>query len=227
MRATSGFGILTGVILVAVLGSYWITVDNKVTATPPTPLVDQSALIRAHSPILGSSTGKVTIVEFLDPASEASPAYHQAIESLLRSYPTQVRVIYRYAFFHDASAAAVGILEAARKQKLFEPVLQALFASRTRWSSDAASNIDVAWSVAEDVGLNLQLARRFATSAEVRKVIEIDARDGRTLGVSFSPTFFVNGKSLDFFGSQSLIDLVTSEVLSTTSAVTPQKRPDQ
>ncbi|WP_279310048.1 DsbA family protein [Kushneria phyllosphaerae] len=50
------------------------------------------------------------------------------------------------------------------------------------------------------------------TSAEVQTVIDQNMTDVSTNQIRQTPTFFVNGESLDPFGMQELIDAVESEI---------------
>ena len=90
------------------------------------------ALVREHSPVMGPPDAPVTIVEFFDPSCEACRAFHPLVKNILAQYPDDVRVVFRYAAFHDGSDQAVGIIEAARRQDLFVPVLEALLEPRPR-----------------------------------------------------------------------------------------------
>jgi len=67
------------------------------------PAVDDSLLVRAHSPILGPVDAPVTLVEFFDPSCEACRAFHPIIAEIRRQFPTQIRVVLRYTLFHKGS----------------------------------------------------------------------------------------------------------------------------
>ncbi|MFC3721838.1 DsbA family protein [Neoaquamicrobium sediminum] len=170
------------------------------------------ALVREHSPVMGPPDAPVTIVEFFDPSCEACRAFHPLVKNILAQYPDDVRVVFRYAAFHDGSDQAVGIIEAARRQDLFVPVLEALLAAQPEWALHGNPNLDRAWQAAAAAGLDLERARQDATSAEVAAVLRQDTSDVDALGVRQTPTFFVNGKSLPSFGPQQLIELVEAEV---------------
>ncbi|APH74851.1 DsbA family protein [Aquibium oceanicum] len=179
-----------------------------------TPVVaeDSNSLIREHSPVIGPTTAPVTIVEFFDPSCEACRAFYPIVKNILAQYPQDVRLVLRYAAFHDGSDQAVGILEAARKQNLFEPVLEALLAAQPEWAPHSGPVIDKAWQAAAAAGLDLERARQDASSNEVTAVLDQESKDIDTWRVDQTPTFFVNGKSMQTFGPQQLVDLVESEV---------------
>lgn len=171
-------------------------------------------LVREHSPVMGMPDAPVTIVEFFDPSCEACRAFHPLVKNIHAQYPEEVRVVFRYAAFHDGSDQAVGIIEAARRQDLFVPVLEALLAAQPEWAMHGRPDLERAWQAAAAAGLDLERARADASSAEVTAVLQQDTSDVDALGVRQTPTFFVNGKSLPTFGPQQLIDLVEAEVRS-------------
>lgn len=173
---------------------------------------DSRSLVREYSPVIGSADAPVTIVEFFDPSCEACRAFYPLVKNILAQYPQDVRLVLRYAAFHDGSDQAVGILEAARKQDLFEPVLEALLAAQPDWAPHSGPVIEKAWQAAAAAGLELERARSDASSSEVTTILDQESKDIDIWQVEQTPTFFVNGKSLQTFGSQQLTDLVESEV---------------
>jgi protein-disulfide isomerase len=169
-------------------------------------------LIRPHSPVIGSAKAPVTVVEVLDPACEACKAFAPVVHQILFLYPEDVRVVVRFADFHPGSEQAIRLLEAARLQGKFEPLLDALFERQEEWSSHSAPNPARIWDIAKGIGVNVKKAKTDVSAASVDKVLRIEAEDLVALKVERTPTFFVNGKPLLNFGDQQLLDLVASEV---------------
>ena len=77
---------------------------------------NREALIRMHSPTLGKADAPVTIVEFLDPACETFAAFYPMVKQLMAAHPDRIRLVLRYAPFHNGSDKVVALLEAARKR---------------------------------------------------------------------------------------------------------------
>lgn len=171
-----------------------------------------SFFVRPHSPVIGPPNAPVTIVEFFDPACEACRALYPVVKQILAKYPKDVRLVIRYAPLHQGSEEAVRILEAARMQNLFGPVLEALLATQPSWAAHGAPNLNRAWESARGAGLDLARARRDMLKPEIDEVLRQDIADLRTAGVTRTPTFYVNGRPLASFGAQHLHDLVRSEV---------------
>ena len=169
------------------------------------PAVDEALLIRPHSPILGPTDARITLVEFFDPSCEACRAFHPIIGEIRRQFPTQVRVVMRYTLFHEGSDEAARILEVARMQGKFEQVLDALLEKQPTWALHDGPQMDVAWRVAGAVGLDLQKAETDKLFPGITGTINQDMADVEALGIRQTPTFFLNGKRLENFSAESLI----------------------
>ncbi|WP_299832025.1 thioredoxin domain-containing protein [uncultured Roseobacter sp.] len=171
------------------------------------------ALIRPYSPILGPEEAPVTIVEFFDPACEACRAFHPIVKDILAEHDGAVRVVLRYTPFHgEGSEQAIRVLEAARMQGIFEPVLEALLEYQPRWASHGAPASGLILGIAQEAGLNAEAAKTQMMAPQTVGVLNQDRADVEAVGVRQTPTFFVNGKPLDPFGADELRALVSAEV---------------
>ena len=187
---------------------------------PPMSRELATRLIREHSPVIGPANARVTIVEVLDPACEGCAAFAPIVHGILFVHPDDVKVVMRFAAFHQGSDEAVRLLEAARLQGKFEPMLDALFARQAEWAAHSAPNIPHIWKIAADVGLNIPRARKDAVAKRVDEILRIEKEDTIALRVAQTPTFFVNERPMLEFGSQQLKTLVESE-LERTKPATP------
>ncbi|WP_099868022.1 DsbA family protein [Pararhizobium haloflavum] len=184
----------------------------------PVAAAQDDALVRAHSPIIGPVDASVTIVEFFDPSCEACRAFYPAVKQIMANFPDETRLVIRYTPFHEGSEEAVRILETARLQDRYEPVLEALLARQPEWAVHGAPDLEKAWEIAGAAGLDVEQARREMSSAEIDAVLEQDLADVQSNNVRQTPTFFVNGRLLESFGPQQLYDLVREEVESARAA---------
>ena len=208
-------GLIIAVLAIGVAGFGGATWYATQSGPAPKAVVPQMAegMIRPHSPIIGPAQAPVTIVEFFDPACEACRAFHPIVKDVLAEHGDAVRVVIRYTPFHGAaSAEAIRVLEAARMQGLFEPVMEALLAEQRRWAAHGNFKPELILGIAAKAGLNVEEARVQMLSPEVVAVINQDVADVQTVGVRQTPTFFVNGKPLDPFGEAPFRALVAAEV---------------
>lgn len=165
-------------------------------------------LIRPNSPVIGPENARVTIVEFLDPACEACRAFYPVVKQILDESPDDVRLVVRYAPFHEGSEEAVGILEAARAQDLYIPVMEAIFASQPAWAAHGSPNLEIAWSAAEAAGLDVERARTDMRSPATVALINQDKADIEQLQIQQTPTFFIDGQPLSEYSFDRLDEQV-------------------
>lgn len=173
---------------------------------------DEAPLIRPYSPILGPADAPVTIVEFFDPSCEACRAFHPILQSIREEFPTEVRIVLRYATFHEGSDEAVRILEAARAQGVFEPVLDALLERQPEWALHEGPRLDLAWAIAGEAGLDATAGQAYRQMPGVVAILNGDAADVAAVGIQQTPTFFVDGEPLAEFGPKELTEAVRAAV---------------
>lgn len=173
----------------------------------------KETLERPYSPNFGPQDAPVTLVEFFDPACETCRSFHPVVKEILDDFKGDVRVVMRYAALHKGSEDAVRILETARLQGIYEPVLEALYQAQPKWAAHGSPDLKEAWKAAGAAGLDIMRARKAMLSPEITKVLRQDSEDVQAMGVKKTPTFFVNGQPLSSFGKQQLYDLVKQNVL--------------
>jgi protein-disulfide isomerase len=169
-------------------------------------------LVRMHSPVIGPREAPVTIVEFFDPACETCRAFYPVVKDLMKQYPTRVRLVIRYAPFHQGSGEVVKLLESARRQDKYLLVLESLLAAQPQWADHGSPNLALAYSAAEQAGLDMARARADMASPTLEAMLQLDVQDLTALKVDKTPTFFVNGRPLPSFGAKQLAELVAQEV---------------
>ena len=174
-----------------------------------------SRLNRPNSTVLGPVNAPVTIVEFFDPACETCRAFYPLVKDLMRKHPSDIRLVLRYAPFHQGSDQVVKLLEAAKKQDKYLPVLEMVLAAQPMWADHGKPNLEVAYQAAEKAGLDIQKALIDAKSSEIEALLAQDIQDLTALEVTKTPTFFVNGRGLPSFGPEQLQALVAEELAKT------------
>lgn len=171
-----------------------------------------SALIRNYSPIIGPEDAPVTIVEFFDPGCEACRAFYPIVKEVLANNPDKVRLVLRYAAFHDGSDTVIKVLESARRQDKFIPVLEALLEAQPKWASHHRAELEYAWQAAESAGLDRALAEQQMQDPAMAAILKQEADDIEIIGVNKTPTFFINGLPLMDFSARGLQDMVSARV---------------
>ena len=208
MKNKALFFVALGALLVTfAFGTALYYVLNKGEATP-LPEAKRAALVRMHSPAIGKAEAPVVIVEFFDPACETCAAFYPRVKEILAANPDRIRLVMRYAPFHNGSDKVVAVLEAARKQGKFWSALEALLANQASWSPNHTPQVGLVWKHLEGLGLDLERVKADMAAPEIARVIAQDVEDARTLNVTKTPEYFVNGRPLPSFGFEQLKTLI-------------------
>ena len=136
---------------------------------------NRAALVRPHSPAFGNSSAKVTIVEFIDPACETCSAFYPLVKSLVGGSFGQVNLVMRYAPLHKGSYEVVKLIEAARMQGLYWPVLQALLKSQSVWVVHHEAKPELVWDLLQETGLDVAKAKSDMNSPRVAEIVAQDS----------------------------------------------------
>jgi len=173
---------------------------------------EDSPLERPYSVSRGPADARVVLVEFFDPACETCREYHAYVKELIAAHPGKVRLVLRYAPFHQGADTMVLILEAARRQDRFWETLEVMYATQPQWASHHQPHPERIWQFLPSAGLDVEQIRKDMGDPDLRAIMLQDLTDGRALGVRRTPQFFVNGIPLLSFGRSQLKMLLDSEV---------------
>jgi protein-disulfide isomerase len=171
-----------------------------------------STFIREHSQTKGSDDAKVYLVEFMDPACETCAAFAPLVRQIMEANPGKIKLVIRYAPFHDGAELFVKILEAAKKQGKYWETLDVMFKSQPYWASHSNPQPQRLWQFLPQAGLDMERIRKDINDPGIAKLIEQDLADAKTLNVRKTPGYFVNGKPLQTFGYKELQALIQSEI---------------
>ena len=173
---------------------------------------DASTFVRDHSLTLGSDDARVYLVEFSDPMCETCAAFHPFVKKMMKDNPGKIKLVVRCAPFHKGAGYFVKILEAARKQDKYWETLEIMYKTQSKWASHHNPQPQLIWEFLPYAGLDIEKIRKDMRDPEIEKLIKQDLEDAKTLDVRKTPGFFVNGKPLERFGRQQLLQLVESEI---------------
>jgi protein-disulfide isomerase len=169
-------------------------------------------LVQFHSPTLGATDAKVTLVEFFDPSCEACRAFYPLVKSILEENKGKIKLVLRYAAFHKDSDIVVKMLEASKAQNLYWQSLEAVLLSQPEWADHGNPQVEKIWPYLKAVGLDIDKAKVDMKSPALDKLLAQDNADLTALKVQKTPTFYVNGKPLLNFGEDALRALVKQEI---------------
>jgi protein-disulfide isomerase len=143
------------------------------------------------APVLGAPTAPVTIVEFSDFECPHCAAAHPLLKRLVRELDGQVRLVFMHyplTESHQRAMPAARASVAAGRQGKFWEMHDLLFENRGALSDEDFERY------ARQIGLDVERFQRDMRSEESRRAVERDRALGRQVGVTGTPTLFVNGR---------------------------------
>jgi|GEM_PF-167791 len=148
--------------------------------------------------IKGNKDSSVTIVEYLDFECEACGAYYPLVKQLAEEFKTEVRFINRYFPLpgHKNGMPSALAVEAAARQGKYWEMHNLLFEEQKNWGEKQAADPKIFEEYAKKIDLNIEQYKKDVASKEVKDRVERDRSSGETLGVSGTPTFFLNGEKI-------------------------------
>lgn len=162
---------------------------------------------RGQAPASGPLDAPVTIVAWSDYACAYCNRVQGTLDHLARLFPGQLRWVHRTLPLDDDSTLGPEAALAAAAQGRFRPMNDRLFALGGRVDRAAVELL------ARELGLDMVRFRADLDTRLHRASIAADMADARTLGVTGTPTFFINGRPVH--GNQPLrvfVDIVDQEL---------------
>lgn len=190
---------------------------SRFSHRPERKLLDDPVKIPiAGSPSVGPDNAPITLVEFSDFQCPYCAQATPQIESLVKLYPSNVKLVFKQfpLDFHPHAELAAEASLAAQKQGKFWPMHDALFASRDNLTRQ---NI---LALAQSNGLDVKRFSADWDSAALRETVARDIEDGNQAGVEGTPTIFINGRKYNGVIDVSFLQpLIDDQLKKTTTAL--------
>jgi protein-disulfide isomerase len=138
----------------------------------------------------GTSTPKVTIVEFSDFACPYCQIDFTIIREIGYKYKKSVKIIFKDYPLHDTSldlAMAARCAGEQGGQNLFWAMHDKLFSLQGKFATTSLPDLAVSIGANKTVFNNCLASKKYLTD------IRADYVDGQSLGIEGTPTFFING----------------------------------
>ena len=204
-------GMVAAALLVAVVVARTGSDDEAAQATAGDSRTER--LVRPDSQRLEDPADpSATFVEFLDFECEACRAAYPAIEELRQTYGDRMTFVVRYMPLHNNSEAASRAAEAAADQGKFEEMYDRLFETQPEWGEQQSSQEEVFFGFAEELGLDMERFREVYDDPATIERVRRDKADGEALGVTGTPTFFLDGEKLEIDSYGALIEAIEAAV---------------
>ena len=191
------------ILLAAIVGAgliwYAVFTANKPEPAAVQPAVVDAQLVREDSHRLTApATEKAQLVEFLDFECEACRAAEPVVAELKAEFGDRITFVNRYFPLpsHKNSGQAALAVEAAAQQGKYEQMAAKMFETQPQWGEKQDFQNALFRSFAEELGLDMEKYDAAMAAEETKERIRKDIADGKALGVTGTPTFFLNGEKL-------------------------------
>ena len=169
-------------------------------------------------PSRGPADAPVVLTEWGDFECPYCVRVQKIVSGLLKSR-SDVRVVFKHLplSFHKAAMPAALAAEAASEQGLFWEMHDALFAMGKGLKDGVPAKIDpdsgpVAFEEqAEAIGLDMDLYRADYRSEKVFERVRSDAEEARRIGVTGTPSFFLDGRRVEERMAGPVVDLLVAK----------------
>lgn len=195
MKQLMPFAIIAGVLVIAFAAATYLYNSSPTTTdgNKPTPRKPEPGANPPH--IRNSSEMKVVIEEFGDFQCPVCAVVYGEMKKVEDEYGDKITVIFRqmplnmHKFAYDAARAS----EAAAMQGKFWQMHDMLYEKQKEWSfvQDARAEFS---KYAQQLGMDVGRFQSDMISPMVNSRVALDVRRAESLGVSGTPTIYVNGK---------------------------------
>ncbi len=182
--------IIIGVVtLILIAGSFWF---SSSVAKKSDEGVDAT-----KSYIKGNPEAAVTLVEYSDFQCPACASFHPVLVDLMNEFGDDIRFEYKHfpLPMHPLALPAARAVEAAGQQDAFYEFHDLIFENQKTWSNSPNPNA-LFVQYAESLGLDIEQFKRQMNSSLLKDRIDSDLQSGRDLGITGTPTFFLNGEKM-------------------------------
>lgn len=190
-------------------GSEALILTSSTTNALEVLLIDQVYNISVEgSPFMGPENAPVTLAVFDDYECGYCAKMEAVFSQLLAKYPRDVKLVikqYPLRNHPNARQAAIAVL-AAHKQGKFWEFHSQVFANQTELSTTKLDQI------AESFNLDMTRFRQDLLSPDVLAMIVRDVREGQRIGVSGTPTVYLNGKKVKDRSFMAISEMIDREL---------------
>ncbi|MAZ56704.1 disulfide bond formation protein DsbA [bacterium] len=157
-------------------------------------------VVLEDSHIKGDTDADIVLVEYSDFQCPACAVAYFEVKDLMEEHGAQVSFEYRHfplVSIHPNAVPGAIAAEAAGVQGKFWEMHDKLFENQTAWSKGSSPQAFFI-QYAEDIGLDVDMFRRHLESSIIREKVEAQFNEARELGLTGTPSFFLNGEQMQF-----------------------------
>ncbi|MFE4834840.1 DsbA family protein [Arthrobacter sp. NPDC056691] len=190
--------VLLAFIVAAGVVGYAVLTSTRPAPTAAAPAADAQLVREDSHRVTTPATEKAQLVEFLDFECESCRAAVPLVEELKKEYGDRITFVNRYFPLpgHRNSGTAALAVEAAAQQGKYQQMYARMFETQPQWGEKQDSQAALFRTYAQDLGLDMAKYDAAVAAEATKDRIREDIADGKALGVTGTPTFFLNGEKL-------------------------------
>ncbi|WP_026554886.1 DsbA family protein [Arthrobacter sp. 35W] len=192
------FWALLAVLAGAMVVWYFVFAAGKAAPEAAVP-AGGAQLVREDSHRLTSPAAeKAQLVEFLDFECESCAEVQPFVDELKAEFGDRITFVARYFPLpgHANSTTAAVAVEASAQQGMYQQMYQKMFDTQAQWGEQQVSQAALFRSYAQELGLDMAAYDAAVADEKTKERIRTDIADGTALGVTGTPTFFLQGQKL-------------------------------
>lgn len=201
------FWAVLGAIIIIFVGI--IVIQNRKASAPDGSSGSGSSGVTNH--VEGKNSKGITLVEYGDYECPVCYLYYSVVKQVAEKYNDQIQFQFRnfpLQQMHPNAFAGARAAEAAALQNKFWEMHDQLYENQdpngaTGWVSSKDPLNQYFAGFAKTLGLNVDQFKKDYASSKVNDAINADAAEGNKLGITGTPTFFLDGKEVKL---QDLVD---------------------
>lgn len=194
MKLTDQLIALGGIFVVVILGFalfFWLSPTKGTVQT-----FTQEQMVRPDSNMTGTTTAKVTMVEWGDFECPACASMEPIFKQIIATYGKNPDFNFVFRNFplpqHKNSRPAAEAAEAAGAQGHYWDMYTLLYENQAEWvkSTDPRASFE---TYAKSLGLDLVAFNTAIDAKTYAPLVARDYQDANSLGINHTPTVFLNG----------------------------------
>lgn len=202
------------IVILAVFGGIFAFSGNKSDSS-----TKNTNALTSH--VEGKGSTGVTLVEYGDYQCPFCGQYYPIVKQVQTEFADKIFFQFRnfpLTSVHPNAFAGARAAEAAAMQNKFWEMHDLLYENQSVWSS-TTDPTTMFKSYAQQLGLNAAQFQTDYASSKVNDLINADMAEGNRLGITGTPTFFIDGKKIEVSGSVANFEkLINAEIAKKGSA---------
>lgn len=161
----------------------------------------------------GNPDAAVTLVEFSDFQCPACAAFQPVLDEIVAQFGDSLKIEFKHfpLPIHSLAEPAARAAEAAGQQDAFFEFHDLLYANQQTWAN-SPNPTGMFTQYAEELGLDLEKFKVQSRASMIKDRVREDLQEARSLGLTGTPSFFLNGERMSFQTYEEFINQISAAI---------------